>query len=143
MAVQRRTAPNWTDVVGQTYSPGDVVAVSIINGRSPQTVIARVEAIYLDDSKGKPYHETQAFRLGADMQPLDQSVTLTEDDEVVPHAYGGGTAYRHRQSCAVQCTPLIDARGFNRWSDRKVSYTIPMNIVKVGVTAAQLEDDQG
>lgn len=110
---KRRTAPSWTDLAGKSYSPGDIVAISVINGRSPQTVIARVEEIFLDDSKGQPY----------------------EDGD---YDYQTDTR-RTWPSCSVQATPLIDARGFHRYSERKVGYTIPSNILKLDITEQQLQ----
>lgn len=136
--MNRRTADSWTDILGQKYSPGDIVAISIINGRSPQTVIARVETIFLDDSQGQPYQSAQAIKLGEGMKPIDKSIELTANDQIVPWGKNRGMAYRCYQSCSVQCTPLVDARGFSRWSDRRVSYTIPENIIKVNVTEADL-----
>lgn len=112
-STKRRTADSWTDVAGRSYSPGDLVAISIINGRSPQTVIARVERIFLDDSKGKPYQETEYDHVSGE--------------------------WKGWPSCSVQATPLLDVRGFRRYSEKKVSYSIPDNILKLDVTEDQLQ----
>lgn len=51
--VERPTADEWTDSVGQVFKPGDLVAIATVNGKSPQMVIARVEKINLTNAKGE------------------------------------------------------------------------------------------
>lgn len=119
------TWDSWTDVLGQTIIPGDRVAIAIINGRSPQMVIAEVVQINRVDSKGKPLEEVKHERY--------------RDDE-------GRWQYKRESvpSCTFRCIPLLDARGFYRsgvpnWYDsdveptapRAVTYKIPQNVIKL------------
>lgn len=53
MEAEAKTWPEWVDALGNTYGPGDIVAVSTINGKSPQLVIARVEKLNRINSSGK------------------------------------------------------------------------------------------
>lgn len=46
---------SWTDVLGQTYGPGDCVCYAVINGRSAQQVIGEVVAIYTHNGQGERY----------------------------------------------------------------------------------------
>ena len=106
----RRTANGFIDILGQLVEPGNIVAISTINDRSPQTIIAQVEEIYLDDSKGNPYkkgHSEYSSEAG-------RWVWVEED------------------GCAVLARPLIAARNFYRSGNKSVTYVIPENIVKVG-----------
>jgi hypothetical protein len=116
--------PEWTDHLGQTYRPGDYVAVATINGKSPQLVIALVERINRVNSKG---------------------------DEIVERTYIEGSypsQYKTTPSCTVKAKPVIEGRGFFRWSGRTydpitkqsgfdldkvraVTYQFPGNIIKV------------
>lgn len=52
---KREFADEWQDSIGQTFRPGDLVAVATVNGRSPQMVIAEVKTINLTNAKGERY----------------------------------------------------------------------------------------
>lgn len=116
------TWPEWTDVLGQTYRPGDRVAIAIISGRSPQLVIGTVLQINRVDSKGEEIRKACFKRFERDDGKWDYE-RWTED------------------SCTVRVRPELDARGFYRsnrgWFDdkhneaRPVTYKIPENIIKV------------
>ena len=49
------TTDRWKDSLGQEFKPGDMVAVAVINGRSPQMVVALVERINTTNAKGEPH----------------------------------------------------------------------------------------
>lgn len=118
---------SWVDVLGNVIYPGDYIAVSTINGRSPQMVIAQVVRINRLNSRGEEITDRKFFEYD---EPIEK-----------PRA-GGGTysargEYRDVPSCTITAKPLIDARGFTRWSSRNgepakaVTYQIPGNCVKI------------
>ena len=49
------TTDRWKDSLGQEFRPGDMVAVAVINGKSPQMVVAEVERINTTNAKGEPH----------------------------------------------------------------------------------------
>ncbi len=51
------TTDSWVDLVGRKFRPGDVVAVAVINGRSPQMVLAQVLRINTTNPKGEPHRK--------------------------------------------------------------------------------------
>lgn len=129
-----KTWPEWTDHLGQTYRPGDWVAVAVINGRSPQLVIAEVERINRRRSSGELITERRHIK-----------------DEEGRHTY----TFEDVPSCTIRAKPLIDGRGFYRSAERwvwnaesgeghheptpvrSVTYQFPGNIVKVPKPEAQ------
>ena len=111
------TEQTWTDAYGQTYGPGDHIAVATISGRSPQLVIAVVERINTVDSKGQPIVTYVGWN------------PTTRQPITAP-------------SCTVTARPVHDGRGFHRWSDRAVTYRIPGNIIKVPTPPAAAAEDQ-
>lgn len=108
-----KTWPHWIDRLGNMIFPGDVVAISTINGRSPQMVIAEVERINRLNSRG---------------EEITESVREMGKWKSVP-------------SCSITARPIIDARGFVRWGNwnkkdsesktRAVTYQIPANVIKI------------
>lgn len=123
-----KTWPFWTDVLGQTYYPGDLVAVATVNGKSPQLVLARVERINRVNSSGEEITKHKYF-------PHDEPITKLRSDG---SEYQERGEHRNMPSCTVRTKPLVDARGFGRWStnketgeNRSVTYSIPENILKV------------
>lgn len=50
---KRKTIESFTDPLGQEYGPGDLVAISIISGRSPITSYGVVQNIFPEDTKGQ------------------------------------------------------------------------------------------
>lgn len=86
-----RTWPEWTDILGQTYRPGDHVVYAMISGRSPQLVFAKVERINRVNSK---------------RQEITDEVWDTPDRR---HARNAGRVTI--PSCTVSVWPVIDARG--------------------------------
>jgi hypothetical protein len=116
----------WTDRLGQTYTVGDIVSVATISGKSPQLVVAEVLRINRKNSRG----------------------------EEIGEWYYDGQVRTRRPSCTVSALPLLDARGFGRYSDFKynkatghyehtgnlkaVNYSIPANILKLAFTKEDL-----
>lgn len=114
-----KTWDEWTDILGQTYRPGDWVAVATVNMKSPQLVVGQVLKINRIDSKGNlvGYEEWDT--------PTGQWYDFK----------GPRPGLRWKESCTVTVAPMIDARGFHRSSpDKKsknVTYTIANNVIKV------------
>lgn len=52
------TTDRWKDSLGQEFKPGDMIAVAVINGKSPQMVVAMVERINTTNAKGEPHTKT-------------------------------------------------------------------------------------
>lgn len=106
-----KTWPFWTDVLGNLIYPGDYVAISTINGRSPQLVIAQVERINRVNSRG----------------------------EEITSAVREMGKWKNAPSCSITARPIIDARDFTRWGNyfnpntktRAVTYQIPANIIRI------------
>lgn len=142
----------WTDELGNTYRPGDLVAIAIINGRSPQMVIARVERINKVNSYGEPHmanktfdleepvrHERECFTLKKRNDPYWSRYYNYDDHICKPECteYWQTTETRKVPSCTVTATPIADLRGFSRWStdqdgkNKPVTYSIPENIIFV------------
>lgn len=123
-----KTWPFWTDILGNTIYPGDFIAVSTINGRSPQLVIAQVERINRLNSRG---------------------------EEITAAARENGK-WKNAPSCSITARPVMDARNFMRWSTwkgnsnakdkpRAVTYQIPENVLRIefpiAALAAKEEED--
>lgn len=101
------------DPLGHRYGPGSVVAIAIVNNKSPQMVLARVERINLNDSKGRPH---VAYWL----PPLAPGQVDRYDQRPRSSAPG----------FTVAATPLLDSRGFYRGPDeRSVTYLLTENIL--------------
>ena len=98
-----------SDVLGNRYQVGSMVAVAVINSRSPQMVFAEVTALRATDSGGVPVLRRGDFAVG--------------DEHVV-------TLRVELAGWAVQALPVLDARGFSR-SGRLVTYKIVENIIAV------------
>lgn len=153
--------PEWTDELGHTYRPGDIVAIAIINGRSPQMVIAKVERINRVNSSGEEIWTNKSFDLdepirhGRECYYIKRKKDL-EAQKVRPGYYDsyyreqsnthacipGCTEWwqtsevRKVPSCTVKATPIADLRDFsrNRNQDGKaksVTYSIPENIILI------------
>lgn len=105
---KRLTTDSWRDVLGQSYGAGDIVAISTINSRSPQTVIAKVHAIYTTNSEGKPY-----FKNSWSATPIPSCVVVAEP---LIDARGFGRYGKQKL----------------------VSYSIPDNILKLPFTEDQI-----
>lgn len=58
-SLDERCVDEWTDMVGSTYGPGDIVAVATISGRSPQMIVGEVVRILAMDPEGKPYEDRE------------------------------------------------------------------------------------
>lgn len=135
-----KTWDEWTDVLGQTYRAGDYVAIAIINGKSPQMIIGRVVQINRVDSKGTLIMDSES-----------EWVPCSEGDigaRLHPHAKVPAATWKrlHRtwiDSCTVKVMPLLDARGFNRWSEnpRAVTYRLWENVIKVDGSLYQAKID--
>lgn len=59
---KRKTLESFTDPLGQVYKPGDLVAISIISGRSPRTSYGIVQSIFPEDTKGQEIVSIRHFR---------------------------------------------------------------------------------
>ena len=148
--------PEWTDVLGNTYKPGDIVAVATISGRSPQMVFARVIRINRVNSSGEPHMVNKSFELEEPIRKERECyyVQRSKDpyyrrdyysyDRMSQHVcepscteYWVTHETRKVPSCTVTAEPLIDGRNFGRWStdqdgkNKAVTYSIPGNIVLV------------
>ncbi len=99
------TTDRWKDSLGQEFRPGDMIAVAVINGRSPQMVIAVVERINTTNAKGEPHTKTAWT---GDMESFErENKTYVGPDpgpQPVFHRQYGGSAglagerqARHRQ----------------------------------------------
>lgn len=146
--------PEWTDELGNTYRPGDIVAIAIINGRSPQMVIARVERINKINSRGEPHMVNKSFDLDEPIRMEKECYYVKRKNDPYYNRYYYDqnqshvckpecTEYwqteevRKVPSCTVTATPLADLRGFHRWSsdqdgkNKPVTYSIVENIIFV------------
>lgn len=149
MGTESKIWDEWTDVLGNTYKPGDIVAVATISSKSPQLVIARVERINRLNGSGEEIttrkwfdHETPIQR-ERECYYLKQSPYYSYRGQAVHECKPACTMYvetgeyRTVLSCTVKAKPLVDARGFSRWStdadgnNKSVTYSIPENIIKV------------
>jgi hypothetical protein len=147
--------PEWTDELGNTYCPGDIVAIAIINGRSPQLIIARVERINRVNSYGEPIMVNKSFKLDEPIRKERECFVLQRRKESDRY-YGYSRYYAERDathvcdpsctewwqieevrnvpSCSVKATPIADLRGFGRSRDhdgkaKANTYSIPENII--------------
>lgn len=112
--MKQETWEEWKDVLGQTYRPGDIVCVSVINDRSPQQVIGEVIQINKTDSKG---------------------------EQIVDGVWKNGQ-WLGIASCSVKIRPRIDSRGFYRsekLNPKDVTYRIPTNIIKLPFTLDDID----
>jgi len=145
--------PEWTDELGNTYRPGDIVAIAIINGRSPQMLIARVDRINRVNSYGEPIMVNKSFK-------LDEPKRIERECYVLKRRGQGDRYYdryyaerdsthvcdpsctewwqteevRSVPSCSVKATPIADLRGFGRSHNhdgkaKANTYSIPENII--------------
>lgn len=138
--------PSWTDVLGNTYGLGDIVAIAVINGKSPQMVIARVERINRVNSSGELItermwfdhdepirHERECYKVRNHREYLARKVkpgyraypgleygSWYADHQCVADCteYWEKGEYRPVPWATVKCTPLKDARGFRRWGTK-------------------------
>lgn len=151
------TWDEWVDATGQTYRPGDFVAVATINGKSPQMVFGQVVKINRINSKKELILESEWHY--EDCEPGDkgaQEIVEYKRVEKGPNGYPQHVSVRtgkyrkqvteYTSSCTVTVQPLINGRGFSRWSGTKpkvVTYQLWGNIVKIDGTAmkAKMEAD--
>ena len=135
----RETWAEWTDVLGNTYKPGDIVAIATVSGRSPQLVIAKVVSINKTDKEG---NEITARKWVEHDEPIMRTRirrsynynTNKYDDITESYLEEGG--YKQVPSCTVTAQPLMDTRKFYRATDqdgkhKKVTYSVVENIVKL------------
>lgn len=144
----------WTDELGNTYRPGDIVAIAIINGRSPQMVIAKVERINKVNSRGEAHMANKTFDLDEPIRRERECHVLKRKNDPYWNRYyydkdsthvckpectewWQTTETKKVPSCTVTATPIQDLRGFRRWStdqdgkNKAVTYSIPENIIFV------------
>ena len=152
-----KTWPEWTDVLGNTYRPGDNVAISIINGKSPQMVIGEVlkinrvnsskqqlgEFVYddgdpeLKEAKEKIHDQTFRDRYSDDRLVREDAWQKIRDADA---KWQASRVKSFKPSCTVRVQPSIDSRGFWRYGDKPVTYQIPENIIKVDVSKVPLAE---
>lgn len=144
-----KTWDEWTDVLGQTYRPGDCVAIAVINGRSPQMVIARVLQINRLNSKGEEHYEICSRWDRCEPGTPGGREDVRWDPDTRSHVGLGTWAIQEtRPSCTVRCQPIEDARGFGRYGNKAVTYQFWQNIIRVDgaeferLAAASIEDLQ-
>lgn len=143
--------PEWTDELGNTYHPGDIVAIAIINGRSPQMIIARVDRINKVNSYGEPHMTNKTFDLDEPIrkerecwyvkQKSDPYYSRYSYDRNSSHVckpecteYWVTTEVKKVPTCTVTATPIADLRGFSRSKNhdgkaKSNTYSIPENIL--------------
>jgi hypothetical protein len=151
--------PEWTDELGNTYRPGDIVAVAIVNGRSPQMVLAVVERINKVNSSGDEIRTNKTFDLDEPIRHERECYYLKQKREIEQRVGRPGyydnytyerakahscepsctewwqtTEVRNVPSCSVRATPIADLRGFGRSRNhdgkaKTVTYSIPENIL--------------
>lgn len=147
---------SWEDCLGNKYQAGDVIAVATISGRSPQLVLAVVERINKVNSSGEEIFTNKSFT-------LDEPIRHEMECSVLKMAKNANSYYdryyveraqnhqcvpscterwqkeevRKVPSCTVKARPILNARGFTRWSinqdglAKAVTYSIPENIILV------------
>src|SRR5258705_13890591 len=59
--VSNKTWDSWTDELGNTYKPGDIIAIATISRKSPQMVLAIVERINRVTSSGEEITASKWF----------------------------------------------------------------------------------
>lgn len=126
-----KTWPEWRDMLGRIYRPGDIVAIATVSGKSPQLVLGQVERINRINSKGEEITESYLYWPPGVPEVNDRGWPNYKESQ-----------RRTRPSCTVTVTPVADARKFYRsrtpeGAAKKVTYQFPQNIVRVEV----LEDD--
>lgn len=153
-----KTWPKWTDVLGNEYEPGDLIAIATVNGKSPQLVLAIVERINRVNSSGEEIMVNKSFVLDEPIRHERECYVLKQKASYTGRGYydryyaeryqnhvcdPSCTEFWEKQeirkvpSCTVKANPVLDARGFGRWStnqdgkSKSVTYTIPENIILV------------
>lgn len=145
--------PEWTDALGNTYRPGDIIAVAVVNGRSPQMVIARVDRINKVNSYGEEIRVNKSFKLDEPVRNERECFVLKrrgQTDRYYDRYYAERDSshvcipsctewwqteeVRNVPSCSVKATPIADLRGFGRSRDhdgkaKSITYSIPENII--------------
>jgi hypothetical protein len=149
--MEEKTWDQWEDCRGNFYQPGDIVAIAIINGKSPQMVLARVERINRVNSSGEliwtnktfeldePVHHERECSYKRGLRNRDRYYEMYYSDHVCkPYCteWVETTEIRKVPSCTVKATPILDARGFGRATDhdgktKAVTYSIPENIILI------------
>lgn len=144
-----KTWDTWQDALGNTFQAGDIVAIAVINGKSPQMVIAEVIRINKVNSRGEPHMTNKWFDFD---EPIEEDRVCRVKDSKDPYysryyadhickrectVYVRTGESRKVPSCSVTAKPLIDARGFIRYGktadgeNRPATYSIPENILLV------------
>lgn len=143
-----KTWDEWTDALGNTYRPGDIIAIATVRSKSPQMVIARVEKINRLNGSGEEIMTRKWFDHEMPIQRERECYNLKSSyssymnrpvHECSPSCtmYIETGEYRSVPSCSVRAKPLDDLRGFGRWgtaadgTNKSVTYSIPENIIKV------------
>lgn len=146
-----KTWPQWEDCRGNFYQPGDIVAIAIINGKSPQMILARVERINRINSSGELIWTNKTFTLDEPIRHErecyvikgrknnDRYYEMYYQDHVCQPScteWLETTEIKKVPSCTVKATPILDARGFGRSTDhdgkvKAVTYSIPENIILI------------
>lgn len=146
-----KTWTEWVDERGNTYCPGDIVAIAVINGRSPQMVIARVERINKVNSSGEYIFANKIFQLDEPIRHERECFIVKGKKTSIDGGYYSQFYKDHVcklscieywqtsltqkvPSCTVTATPIMDTRGFSRRTDhdgkvKAVTYSIPENIL--------------
>jgi len=123
----------WKDVLGNTYKPGDYVAVATIAGKSPQLVTGTVVRINKVDSKGNPVevHTTD----DGDLWLKDIWQNMSYGDPARQDAIRRWRATVQpivTPSCTVTVLPSTRTYGsYHRADPKPFTYRIPANIIKV------------
>lgn len=143
----------WVDELGNTYRPGDIVAISTVNGKSPQMVIAKVDRINRVNSSGEELFTNKTFLLNEPIRQERECYVLKRrnmGDRYYDRYYlerdsthvcdpsctewWQTTEVRKVPSCTVRAIPIADLRDFGRSRNqdgkaKTVTYSIPENII--------------
>lgn len=140
---RQETVEEWEDSLGEPFRAGDLIAVAVINGRSPQMVIAEVERINTTNPKGERH--TKRVRTGRKVPQEYQRREYVGPPMEDRHGPGIRTLAEQRaidqrnrekqydkanwkhwtetrmvdewhevQNVTVTATPILDGRGFHR-----------------------------
>jgi hypothetical protein len=155
-----KTWDQWIDCLGNKYEVGDLVAVATISGRSPQLVLAVVERINRRNSSGEEIMMNKSFILDEPIRHTKECYILKRKaeyernrgyyydryamEQAANHVcepscteYWQKEEVRRVPSCTITARPVLDARGFGRYStnadgvNKAVTYSIIENIILV------------
>lgn len=135
---KQETWDEWEDCMGNSFRPGDLVAIATVSGRSPQLVVAEVIRINKTDAKGTPIVTRQFIKhdepiMKTRTQKTYDYGTRGYKEEIVSYLEEG--EYKQVPSATLTARP-IESR-FTRYgqsadgTNKPSTYTITANWVKI------------